>query len=232
MSTYPGDDSPRSDQPGPGDQSGQSGSQPGQPGGQPGQPGQPDQGSQGSQGDTEHTQPIGYWERKALEEQQGQAAAGQSAYGQQAPYGQQGYGQQGSYGQSYGQQPPYGQQPYGQPSYGQAYGAGGPASWGVPHQDHPRATLALVLGVVALAGGLACGLPLLVSPFAWVVGGRAVREIRASGGRYGGEGQAKAGQVMGIVGTVVLVLAVLAVVTLIVIGLASSSGSSSDYSNA
>lgn len=101
------------------------------------------------------------------------------------------------------------------------YGVGGPSpSYGPP--KHPQATTALVLGIVGLA---ACG---LVAPFAWVVGGRAVREIDASPGSYGGRSDANAGRIMGIAGSVVLALAVVAVVLLIVIGLAAGGSSSSD----
>ncbi len=50
-------------------------------------------------------------------------------------------------------------------------------------------------------------LPLL-SPFAWVIGGKAVREIDASQGALGGRQSAQIGYVLGIVGTVILVLIV------------------------
>ncbi len=78
--------------------------------------------------------------------------------------------------------------------------------------DHPRATIALVLGIVSL---VLCS---VLGPVAWVVGGRAVREIDASGGRLGGRGQAKAGQVLGIIATVLLVLGILFLIVVAVIG--------------
>jgi hypothetical protein len=88
--------------------------------------------------------------------------------------------------------------------------------------NHPRATLALALGITGLAGGLFfCGVPLVVSPFAWVIGHRALRDIRAAAGRLGGESSAQAGMVMGIVGTVLLFVFV-TVVVLLVIGLAAA----------
>ena len=46
-------------------------------------------------------------------------------------------------------------------------------------------------------------LPLL-SPFAWAIGGKAVREIDASQGALGGRQSAQIGYVLGIVGTVIL----------------------------
>ena len=112
-------------------------------------------------------------------------------------------------GQQYGGYPP-------QPQYAgyQGYGYQVP----VQRPDDSGSTLAMVLGIVGLAGGLAmCGLPLVVSPFAWVVGHRSLARIRASNGALGGEGQARAGQILGIVGTVLLFLAVLAVVLFIVL---------------
>ena len=75
-----------------------------------------------------------------------------------------------------------------------------------PGHEHPRATMALVLGILGLA---ACG---LVAPFAWVVGKRTVEEIDRSNGMLGGRGPAQAGYVLGVVGTVFLALAVVFVV--------------------
>ena len=46
----------------------------------------------------------------------------------------------------------------------------------------------------------------MLSPFAWAIGAKAVREIDATPGRYGGRDQANAGKIMGIIGTVLLVL--------------------------
>lgn len=78
-----------------------------------------------------------------------------------------------------------------------------------PPRDHPQATTALVLGILGL---VLCG---VLAPFAWVIGGRAVREIDASGGAIGGRSQANAGRVLGIVGSVLLLLAVVATVGLL-----------------
>jgi hypothetical protein len=82
---------------------------------------------------------------------------------------------------------------------------GGHPGWGPPASpvvpQHPQATTALVLGIVALAGAVMCVLPIVLAPVAWVVGGRAVREIDAHPGRWRGRELAEAGRVMGIVGT-------------------------------
>lgn len=121
-------------------------------------------------------------------------------------------------GQPHGQQPyppqPYGQQPYGQPYPGAGYHA--------PHtgggEQHPSATTALVLGIVSLAGILFCGgITLLLAPFAWWMGGKAVKEIDADPGRYTGRDQAQGGRVMGIIGTVLLALGLLALVLAVVV---------------
>ncbi len=108
-------------------------------------------------------------------------------------------------------QPAYGQPAYGQPAYGYA------------PQNHPRATTALVLGLVGLIGTLLCGVGLLVGPVAWYLGASARREIDAEPGRYGGRSEATAGMVMGIITTVLLALAVLAVAVVLVVGVAGTS---------
>jgi hypothetical protein len=148
-------------------------------------------------------------------EAHGGAASGQQqGYGPQQPYGQAPYGQQ-----------PHGQQPYGQQGYGQGYGQqpvyGYPGAGYVPMPqvaDHPQATQAMVLGLIGLVGSFLCWLPILLSPFAWVVGARAKREIDASGGMLGGRDKAMVGMVTGIIGTVLLTLGLLFI--LFIIGVA------------
>jgi len=117
-------------------------------------------------------------------------------------------------------QPP-GQHPYGgpQPPYGYyPPGPGGP----VP-ASHPQAGLALGLGLGGLLGGFLCGLPLLLSPFAWALGHRARRDIRASHGATGGDGMALAGMILGIIGSVLLALSVIALVIFAVVLISDSS---------
>ncbi len=124
------------------------------------------------------------------------------------------YPQPGSFDQ-YEAPNPYGAQPYG--TYPPGYGAGLP--------DHPSATTALVLGIVGLVGIALCGgITLVLSPFAWVIGGRAVREIDAEPGRYAGRDRANAGRIMGIIGTVLLVLGVVALIGIIALIVAVPSG--------
>ncbi len=118
-------------------------------------------------------------------------------------------------------QPPYGQDPYQQPqqqAHGQPPYPQAPYGYGVPPvPQHPSATTAMVLGVVGLAGLMFCGgITLVLSPFAWHIGARAVREIDQDPRRYGGRDQANAGKITGIIGTVLLVIAIILVIGLIV----------------
>jgi len=96
--------------------------------------------------------------------------------------------------------------------------------------DHPKATTAMVLGIVAVAGGMLCYLPFFVAPFAWVMGGKAVREIDASQGKLGGRGMAQAGYILGIIGSVLLGIALLVIaifLALLVIGTVATTSTNS-----
>ncbi|HYG93979.1 MAG TPA: DUF4190 domain-containing protein [Nocardioides sp.] len=120
------------------------------------------------------------------------------------------------------QQPGYPQySPYG-PAQPPAYGYAGPA---LP--EHPQTNTAFVLGLVSLVGGFVCGLPILVGPFAWAMGARAVREMDAAPGTYGGRDKAKAGMIMGIIATALLGLAlfVIAVVVVVIVAAGASTAS-------
>jgi hypothetical protein len=105
-----------------------------------------------------------------------------------------------------------------QPNWGSAYP---PPGYGYPQYGpppkHPNATTAMVLGIVAVAGGLVCALPLLVAPFAWFTGTKAVRDIDESRGAQSGRGEAMAGKVLGIIGTVLLALVIAFIVLMIVL---------------
>jgi hypothetical protein len=136
----------------------------------------------------------------------------------QKPYGQNPYGappnnpypQPGSFDQ-YAAPNPYGTPPYG--TYPQGYAAGLP--------EHPSATTAMVLGIIGLVGIAFCGgLTLVLSPFAWAIGRRSVREIDSAPGRYSGREKANAGRIMGLIGTILLVLGVLAITAFIVLAIA------------
>lgn len=130
--------------------------------------------------------------------------------------------------------PPYGSsEPENPPNWGSAYpppgegysppGSGYPPQGYPPYQPygpplkHPSATTAMVLGIVAVAGGLICWLPLFISPFAWFTGSKAIRDIDESRGTQGGRGEALAGKVLGIIGTVLLALGIAFVILLVVL---------------
>ena len=115
------------------------------------------------------------------------------------------YPQPGSFDQ-YAPAEPYGAQPYG--AYPPGYGAGLP--------EEPSATTAMVLGIIGLVGIAFCGgITLVLSPFAWAIGRKSVREIDANPGRYGGRDKANAGKIMGIIGTVFLLIGIIAIVGII-----------------
>jgi hypothetical protein len=135
----------------------------------------------------------------------------------QAPYAPPAnpYPQPGSFDQ-YVAPNPYGTQPYG--AYPQGYAPGQP--------EHPSATTAMVLGIVGLVGIAFCGgITLVLSPFAWAIGRRAVREIDAEPGRYSGREKANAGKIMGLIGTILLALGLLAIAAFIVLAIAITPGS-------
>jgi hypothetical protein len=132
------------------------------------------------------------------------------------------------------QQPQFNPQsgyPSGQPPYPAQYPAAGApnpyaqppgAQPGMPFPiyvvpDHPRATAALVIGIVSVAGAFLCLVPILASPVAWVLGAQARKEIRTAPQQWSGEGRATAGMVLGIIGTVLLVLAVLAIAIVVIV---------------
>lgn len=152
-----------------------------------------------------------------------QPEAGQPSSGQPNP------------GQPYSGQPysgqPYPQQPYAGQPYPPAPGHPGMPQFPVyVLPDHPKATSALIVGIIAVAGTFLCGLPILASPVAWVLGAQARREIRSAPHQWGGESKATAGMVLGIIGSVLLALALLVIALIIVLAVADSNGFGSDTS--
>jgi hypothetical protein len=133
------------------------------------------------------------------------------------PQGEPGYWEQQA------QQPP--QAPYWQPGYPpQPYGYYPP-----PLPQHPEASKAMTLGLIALIGGVTCLLPVVIGPWAWIVGTRVKREIAASQGRLGGLNEATTGQVLGILATALLLLGMLLVALTIALVAASDSTSRGIY---
>ncbi|MBJ7358146.1 MAG: DUF4190 domain-containing protein [Nocardioides sp.] len=90
------------------------------------------------------------------------------------------------------------------------YGAPQAPTYGAFAPDHPQSTLVLVLGILGLV------LCQVISPFAWVMGNRVIREIDASGGAVGGRSPANAGRICGIIGTMLLGLGLLIAVGVVV----------------
>lgn len=126
----------------------------------------------------------------------------------------------------YGQQQP-GQQPpmYGYPQQGFPQQGFGPP----PLPKHPQAQTAMILGIIALAGGATCLLPIFVSPFAWYYGAKAKREMAAAPGQWSGQGDAQAGFVMGIIGSVLIALGLMVLIIGVIL-LVAFSGTVSTYS--
>lgn len=123
--------------------------------------------------------------------------------------------------------------PSGQPGYREQRGQQPGPQYGYPPQgaapqppmqyapDHPRATTALVLGILGI---VACQ---VLAPVAWVIGKKAVDEIDAARGALGGRGAAQAGYVLGVIGTLLLglglVLLVLMLIGIVALGTVSTS---------
>lgn len=104
------------------------------------------------------------------------------------------------------QPPPGGQVPGGGYGYGYGYGAYPAPGYvmAVGPVDHPQASTVLVLGILSLVLGLACGVGAIMGPIAWVMGNKVIQEIDANPTAYTNRGNAQAGRVCGIIATVLL----------------------------
>jgi uncharacterized membrane protein len=78
----------------------------------------------------------------------------------------------------------------------------------------PRATTAMVLGIIAMAGGMVCYLPALCGPVALVIGLKSLNAIKAQP-HLGGRSEAMTGFILGIIATLLLVLSTLFVAFMI-----------------
>ncbi|MCW2810659.1 MAG: hypothetical protein JWP61_1117 [Friedmanniella sp.] len=124
----------------------------------------------------------------------GQQPPGASGY-QQPPYVQPGYPQPG----------PYPQQGYPQQDMTSAGYGGTPYAQGLP--EHPQGTLILVLGILGFFTAV-------TAVIAWVMGSRALREIRETGVHYSNEQSIVVGRILGIIVTLLTVLSILGVIVL------------------
>ena len=140
---------------------------------------------------------------------------------QQNPYGQP---QQPQYQQP--PYPPYQQNPYQQQPWQQPSGYPPMQPYQTPPPNEGLATPALVIGIVSLVLTFSCGIGMLGSPAAMVMGKVSMNRIDRSNGQLGGRGTAKAGFILGIVGTVLLALGIIALVLLLTVGVVSESSSS------
>ena len=96
---------------------------------------------------------------------------------------------------------PYGQQPY-----------------GMAPQEHPQGTTVLILGILGFFVGV-------TAPFAWYIGSKALKEVRASGQHFSNEQSLNIGRILGIVVTLLYaVMIVLFIVFFVIIaGMAAAS---------
>lgn len=137
-----------------------------------------------------------------------------------APYGSvdphQGYGQPAPapYGQASNFGSPYGVNPYA-PGYGYGPYAMGPVT-------HPKATQAMVLGIIGLVFTLSWGIGLIPAIFAIVIGRRARADIDADPQRYTGRSMASAGFGLGIAAVVLGGLLLVLVIVLAATGALNS----------
>jgi hypothetical protein len=133
------------------------------------------------------------------------------------PYGDFGHG----YGQPAGYESTlYESNPY-QPAFGAVtpYGAAPDVT---PTEQHPQATLALILGILGTVLGMTCVVGGLVGIGGIVVGRRVRKEIDAQPTRYTGRSQAVGGIVTGIIGVAIFTLVTVLIVLLVVAGIAST----------
>ena len=85
-----------------------------------------------------------------------------------------------------------------------------------------QASTIFALGIVGVAGGMSCGLPLLVSPVAWIMANHSFDRLKKMDDVDPAvRNQLQAGKVLGIVGTVLLGFVMLAVLAAILIGVRS-----------
>lgn len=184
----------------------------------------------------DQTHEMGYWEQRAWEQQHpGQkygAPPQPPAYGTQ-PYPDQPYGTP-SYGSAVPPVPPApAQTPYAAPpAYDASQGYAAPSYYAGTQPTPGKATASMVIGIVALASILLCGIGLIAAPVGLFLGYSARREIAESNGRLGGSGTATAGIVMGWIGTVLLVLGIIAFIALIAIGVSTDNSATTTYGNA
>ena len=104
------------------------------------------------------------------------------------------------------------------PVYGSPYG-------GFGGREHPQGTTILVMGILSLVIGFACGIGLLLGPVAWVMGNNAIAEIDQNPPAYTNRGSVQAGRICGIVSSALIILTVVATVVAVIVLAATRSSS-------
>jgi tetratricopeptide (TPR) repeat protein len=94
------------------------------------------------------------------------------------------------------------------PGLGTSYAA----RQGLEPDGVPASTI-FALGIVGIAGGFSCGLPMVCAPIAWIMGNKALARIDELGNvPESMQQQVRTGRTLGIVGTVLLALGALALI--------------------
>lgn len=84
-------------------------------------------------------------------------------------------------------------------------------------QEHPQGTTVLILGILGFVVGV-------TAPFAWYIGSRSMKEIRASGQTYANESQLNIGRILGMIVTILYLVGLVFFVVffVIIVGLGAS----------
>lgn len=93
------------------------------------------------------------------------------------------------------------------------------ARQGLEPDGVPASTI-FALGIVGIAGGFSCGLPMVCAPIAWIMGNKALARIEQLGDvPESMQQQVRTGRILGIVGTALLVLGLVALIVLFGVGI-------------
>ena len=93
------------------------------------------------------------------------------------------------------------------------------ARQGLEPDGVPASTI-FALGIVGIAGGFSCGLPMVCAPIAWVMGNKALARIEQLGDvPESMQQQVRTGRTLGIIGTALLVLGAIALIALFGFGI-------------
>lgn len=101
------------------------------------------------------------------------------------------------------------------PGAGSSYAA----RQGLEPDGVPASTI-FALGIVGIAGGFSCGLPMICAPIAWAMGNKALARIEQLGDvPESMQQQVRTGRTLGIIGTALLVLGAIALIALFGFGI-------------